>query len=230
MPVPAISIIIPVLNDSQSLEQLLEFLRAIVDSAHTEIIVVDGGSADQSVEVASAYGVRVLRSATGRGLQLSAGYRAAQGSYLWFLHADTQPTEAAVYWLLTRTSLCWGRFDICFDDESLPMWLTASMMNGRSSRTGICTGDQGIFAHRRLLEVIGGVPEQPLMEDIELSCRLNRLCQPQCPGLKIQSSARRWQKHGWGRTVLAMWRYRLRYWGGTEAAALARDYYPGGPA
>ena len=100
-------------------------------------------------------------------------------------------------------------------------------MNGRSRLTGICTGDQGIFLHRRLLRRIGGVPEQPLMEDVELCRRLSKLCRPDCLTFSVQTSSRRWQQAGWLNTVLMMWHYRLRYWLGTPADILAREYYPG---
>ncbi len=217
-------------NDAPSLERLLDLLTSAMTLGDqpAEIVVVDGGSEDGSAEIARDSAAEVLRTEPGRGLQLNTGYRAAQGDYLWFLHADSQPSETAIRWLSARTHIDWGRFDVCFDEDSPRMRLLAGMMNGRSRRTGICTGDQGIFVHRRLLEVIGGVPEQPLMEDIELSRRLSRLCRPQCSDLRIQTSARRWQREGWGRTILAMWRYRFRYWLGESAEALAADYYPGG--
>jgi rSAM/selenodomain-associated transferase 2 len=225
---PRLSIIIPVLNDAQPIERLLRILTsaaAPTDPA-TEILVVDGGSQDGSGGIASQLGARVLHTRAGRGLQLNTGCRAAQGQCLWLLHADSQPSVAAVQWMRSHPGIDWGRFDVCFDDDSARLRLTAQMMNRRSRLTGICTGDQGIFVHRRLLALIGGIPEQPLMEDIELSRRLKRLCRPTCSPMMLQTSARRWQANGWGKTVWAMWRYRLRYWLGVPAERLAREYYP----
>ena len=118
-----------------------------------------------------------------------------------------------------------ARFDICFDASTARLNLLAAMMNGRSRLTGICTGDQGIFVHRRLLSRIGGVPEQPLMEDIELSRKLGRLCRPVCRTETLQTSARRWQQAGWWTTVLRMWWFRLRYWLGASPEQLAMEYY-----
>lgn len=214
-------------DDAAHLERLLRLLISATSESELplEIIVVDGGSEDQSAVVASALGARVVRTLAGRGMQLNAGYRAAQGTYLWMLHADSLPDASALRWLCARRNVDWGRFDVCFDEGGRRMDLVASMMNRRSRVTGICTGDQGIFVHRRLLERIGGVPEQALMEDIELSRRLRALCGPTTVVHRIQTSARRWQRDGWWRTVLAMWGFRLRYWKGESAERLAQKYY-----
>jgi len=89
----------------------------------------------------------------------------------------------------------------------------------------ICTGDQGLFAHRGLLDAIGGVPRLPLMEDIELSKRLRRLARPRRAGSALCASGRRWQRHGLARTVLTMWWLRARYALGASAERLYREYY-----
>ena len=224
---PALSIIVPVFNDSESLRVLLTHLRAVLDARETaaEIIVVDGGSLDDSVTVAIELGATVELVPPGRGRQLNAGLRLARGDLIWMLHADSEPVPEALTWLLQYDRIGWGRFDVRFDDSGLRMWLVAALMNIRSRITGICTGDQGIFAHRRLLERIGGVPEQPLMEDIELSRRLTRLCAPECPVSIVRTSARRWHDQGWLTTVCSMWWFRLRYWSGVSPDRLAREYH-----
>ncbi len=191
-----------------------------------EMIVIDGGSRDRSAAVAEAQGARLIRTEASRGVQLNAGYQAARGACLWLLHADSQPDPEGVRWLCMQDGIDWGRFDICFDADDPRMRLVAGMMNLRSRVTGICTGDQGLFVHRRLLVAVGGIPEQALMEDVELSRRLRRLCRPKCPDLTIRTSARRWHRDGWGKTVLSMWRFRLRYWLGASAEHLAQKYYP----
>ena len=100
-------------------------------------------------------------------------------------------------------------------------------MNLRSRWSGICTGDQGIFVRRDLLELIDGVPDQPLMEDIELTKRLRRYAKPICIDTALGVSARRWQQRGIASTVLLMWRLRLQYFFGTPAEVLVREYYDG---
>jgi rSAM/selenodomain-associated transferase 2 len=240
---PQLSIVIPALNDASALERVLRFLAAQSASADdVEVLVADGGSQDPTSEVAARLGATVISTRPGRGLQLNAGCMAARGTWLWLLHADCLPTAAAMREMFARAGVAsntsapelrrasaigWGRFAVCFDEDSLRMRLTAALMNGRSRLTGICTGDQGIFLHRRLLRRIGGIPEQPLMEDVELCRRLKTLCRPYCATSRVQTSSRRWRRAGWLKTVLTMWRFRLRYWLGTPADSLAREYYTG---
>ena len=240
---PHLSIVIPVLNDALALERLLRFLATQSAAAdEVEVLVADGGSQDPSREIAAGLGARVISTRPGRGLQLNAGCAAAEGHWLWLLHADCLPSDEAVREMFAKAGVAgtsaaaqmlrdsavgWGRFNVCFDEDSVRMRLTAALMNGRSRLTAICTGDQGIFLHRQLLHRIGGIPEQPLMEDVELCRRLRVLCRPDCSSSRVQTAARRWQQAGWLKTVLTMWRYRLRYWLGVPADVLAREYYPG---
>lgn len=188
---------------------------------------MDGQSSDGSAALAEKMGVRVLVATAGRGGQLNTGCRAALGSVIWMLHADSEPSMAALDWLLAEPEPLWGRFDLAFDQDRPTFKLIAAMMNGRSRLTGICTGDQGIFVNPSLLKTIGGVPEQALMEDIELCRRLKVCCRPECLELVVRTSTRRWQKNGLWRTVLSMWWFRIRYWLGADPAVLADDYYAG---
>lgn len=214
--------VIPVLDDAAALAALL----AELGDAPDEILVVDGGSRDDSRAVAAAAGARVLRSPPGRGRQLAEGARGARGDILWLLHADSRLlAPAECYLTLLRGQRGWGRFAVRLSPGTPLLRLVAAMMNLRSRATRICTGDQGIFVHRQALARIGGIPEQPLMEDIELSRRLRRAAGFQALALPLQTSARRWHERGVLRTVLAMWWLRLRYWAGASPAALARDYY-----
>ncbi len=219
-----VSIIIPVRNDRAALAHLLAALNELPQSG-LEIIVVDGQSSDGSAELAREGGVRVLSSVPGRGRQLNLGARSASGRCLWMLHADSRPSQAALTYLRTLRQPAWGRFNVAFLPEGSAMRVIAAFMNLRSRLTGICTGDQSLFVAPSLLQAIGGVPEQPLMEDIELCRRLKALLQPECPQLVIATSARRWQRFGVLRTVLGMWQLRLRYWLGATPEALARRYY-----
>ncbi|MGI9325768.1 MAG: TIGR04283 family arsenosugar biosynthesis glycosyltransferase [Pseudomonadales bacterium] len=214
-----LSIVIPVLNDGPALHQLLEMLRPL----GCELIVADGGSTDIAVLPEE---VRWLRCAeVGRGQQLASGVACATGDWLWLLHADSVLSPNLLEQLLALDEPGWGCFDVQLDSSSKLLAWVARFMNWRSSITAICTGDQGIFVHRSLLEQVGGIPAQPLMEDIELCRRLKRLQRPiRRPG-PLLTSARRWQQAGAWRTIWLMWSLRMRYWLGATPQALAARYY-----
>lgn len=224
--VAPLCVVVPVLNDAPALAALLARLQSARDAGLAEVVVADGGSDDDSRAVALQGGCRVIDSRRGRGAQLAAGVAAATAPWLWLLHADATPTPATWRYLrqLPGTSPGWGRFDVEFAAGGA-LAVVAFFMNRRSCLTGICTGDQGIFVHRSLLDAAGGMPGQPLMEDIELSRRLKRLGRPRCRPERLGASARRWQHRGLMRTVLSMWWFRLRYWLGADPERLAAEYY-----
>ena len=218
----AVSAVVPVLNDAEDLDRLLADLRGVPD---LEVVVVDGGSDDRSVDVAESADVLVT-SPPGRGQQIRAGVDHASGEWLWFLHADSRVSRALITALYDRMAgPGWGFCRVRLNGPGWPLRVVETAMNWRSGITGIATGDQGIFVHRRLLEGIGGVPSLPLMEDIECCRRLRRLARPHRLEPPLVTSARRWQRDGTMRTVLLMWWLRLRYWAGADAADLARRYY-----
>jgi len=221
--VPRVSVVVPVLNDARALESLLPRMAG---SPRLEIIVADGGSVDRSAAVTRAHGCRLVSSRPGRGYQLAEGCAGARAPWIWMLHADSVPSPEAFNHLLglSPEHPGWGRFSVSLAPGA-PLEIVACSMNLRSRLTGICTGDQGIFVHRELLDAVGGVPRQSLMEDIELSRRLKARQRPSCRGERIASSPRRWRAQGTLRTVLSMWLFRLRYWLGTDAERLAREYY-----
>lgn len=227
----SLSIVVPVRDDAGPLARLLAELAD--RSAEVEVVVVDGGSRDESAAMAEGQGARLLRSEPGRGRQLAAGVSVCRGNWLWLLHADSSNLAAPLGHLLWRAKADpeallgpgWGRFDVEFDSPGAGLAGIAAMMNLRSRLTGICTGDQGMFVHRSLLESIGGVPPQSLMEDIELSRRLKRLGPPASRPERLRTAARRWQRRGLLRTVFAMWWFRARYWLGTDPERLAGEYY-----
>jgi hypothetical protein len=97
-------------------------------------------------------------------------------------------------------------------------------INLRSRLSGIATGDQAIFVSKTRFDAMGGFPEQPLMEDIELSRRLKSFSRPACLSARVTTSGRRWLTHGVWRTIWLMWRLRFAYWRGTPATQLAREY------
>ena len=220
-----LSIIVPMLNEAAQLPGLMAHLQVWKERG-CEIILVDGGSNDGSAETASKQFTVVLASA-GRAIQMNAGVEKAQAEGLLFLHADTRlPADAdrLILDALQQTSSQWGRFDVTIQGESSMLPVVSWFMNKRSRFSGIATGDQAIFMTRELFERVSGFPNQPLMEDIEISRQLRRLSSPACLSQKVITSGRRWDQRGSWRTIILMWRLRWAYWRGESAEALASIY------
>lgn len=222
-----LSIVVPVLDEAETLAEVLAHLQPL-RSRGAEVIVVDGGSRDASVQIARSFADRVLASARGRALQMNAGARAAHGSVLLFLHADTllpPAADDAIRTGLAASNRRWGRFDVRLSGERLVLGLVAFLMNQRSRLTGIATGDQGMFVHRATFEKVGGFPPLALMEDIAMSSRLKRESRPLCLRPPVVTSSRKWEREGALRTIWRMWRLRLAFFCGADAGDLARHYY-----
>jgi len=224
-PNPKLSIVMPALNEAAGIVELLGALQPLRERGH-ELIVVDGGSTDATAALAAPHADAVLCAPRGRASQMNAGAAAARHALLLFLHADTRlPLQADT---LVQEALAgarmWGRFDVHIEGSPFMLRVVAALMNLRSRWSGIATGDQAMFVTREAFERVGGFPLQPLMEDIELSRRLKRLGPPACLRAKVRTSGRRWERHGFWRTVFLMWRLRWRYWRGEPAARLAEAY------
>jgi rSAM/selenodomain-associated transferase 2 len=227
LPSPAVllSIVVPVLDEAAGIAAALAPLQRL-RQAGVEVLVVDGGSRDATLEVATPLADLVLVAPRGRGSQMNAGAARARGATLLFLHADTRLPAGAVDAVAAAIAAgaCWGRFDVAIEGRLAGLGMVATMMNLRSRLTGIATGDQAIFVTRAAFEQVGGFPDLPLMEDIALSTRLKRIARPACLRQRVVTSGRRWEKHGLWRTILAMWRLRLRFFFGADPQALAREY------
>jgi rSAM/selenodomain-associated transferase 2 len=221
-----LSIIIPILNEAQGLPSLLQHLFPLYRHG-VEIVLVDGGSTDGSAALAEFAGFTVLRTGRGRARQMNAGASAATGDVLLFLHADTllpDGVEQIVSQALADGCHVWGRFDVHITGRSRMLRIVATLMNLRSRLTGIATGDQAMFMTREAFGSAGGFPEQPLMEDIELSKLLLELSPPACIARRATTSGRRWESRGVWRTIFLMWRLRWGYWRGVPPDELARVY------
>ena len=222
----SLSIIIPALNEADHITATLDSLQPLRQRG-VEVIVVDGGSSDNTAQLAAERADRVITSARGRALQLNAGAAAARGEILCFLHADSILPDSAdglIVGELSRSRRSWGRFDVTIAGTHPMLRVIARMMNWRSRLTGIATGDQGLFMTRSLFEAAGRFPEIALMEDIALTRQLKRYGAPLCIAHRMTTSGRRWEKHGVWRTILLMWRLRLAYFLGADPDRLARQY------
>ncbi len=235
--IKTISIIIPILNEADNLAQLLTNITQL-KPAPQQVILVDGGSMDSSINVAkvlidklcedkrSTTNWQVIEADAGRASQMNAGAALATSDILLFLHADTQlPVNAIGEIVQAMIQAQWGRFDVHLNSRNPMLWIVSVMMNGRSRLTSIATGDQAIFIKESLFKQIGGYPNQPLMEDIELCKRLKNVAQPACLTSKVTTSARRWQQYGTWRTILLMWYLRFDYWRGVSPEQLKQRYY-----
>jgi rSAM/selenodomain-associated transferase 2 len=215
-----------VLDEGEGIAAALDAL-ADLRALGTEVIVVDGGSRDATIQRARVRADRVVSAPRGRALQMNAGAEIASGDVLLFLHADTRlPADAEHIVLnrLERSGRSWGRFDVKIDGRNPLLAVVAAFMNIRSRLTGIATGDQAIFVRRDAFRAAGGFAAIPLMEDIALSKRLKRVSPPLCLRECVVTSGRRWENHGVLNTVLLMWRLRLAYFFGADPRALARRY------
>ncbi len=235
-------IVLPTLNEGQRVVALLSKLQ-VARSAGAQVVLVDGGSRDDTCALAAGLVDAVLTSAPGRGEQIGVGIASSTRECIWMLHADSTLTEQHYLDVLAAFArgAVWGRFNVVIERDSSALrsggWLHAEswrggalrciafMMNLRTRATGIVTGDHGIFCLRSALQQAGGFPRQPLMEDIELSRRLRSTAWPVALTVVLGTSGRRWEKRGVFTTVLLMWTYRLRYFFGASPAELAREYY-----
>ncbi len=223
-----LAIVVPVLNEAQSLPAALSALGPI--RAHgVPVIVVDGGSTDATVAVADRGADAVVTAPRGRAAQMNAGAchpLARAADVLVFLHADTRlPVNAQG--LVARAlegGAAWGHFDVQIDGRHPLLPLVAALMNWRSRKTRIATGDQAIFVRRALWSSLGGFAAIPLMEDVEFSQRLRALSEPATIAQAVHTAGRRWDERGFWRTVLLMWRLRAAFALGREPTSLARRY------
>lgn len=220
-----LSIIVPTLNEVAGIRRCLESLQPLRSSGH-EIIIVDGGSSDDTVTMARTGADQVVDSVPGRAVQMNRGAQVARAEVLLFLHADCilPGSAAGAIAAALQGSPGWGRFDVRLTGAAASFRVVEFCMNLRSRLTGIATGDQAMFVSARLFREVGGFAAIPLMEDIDLSLRLKRLHPPHCLHDRVIASSRRWEHNGTVRTVVQMWVLRLCYALGADPATLARYY------
>ncbi len=226
----SVSVIVPARNEAATIAATLDAL-APLRARGTEVIVVDGGSADATAAIARPRADKVLSAPPGRAVQMNAGAADSRGEVLLFLHADTRlpaDADAAIAEALAGGAR-WGRFDVAIEGRSRWLPLVAALMNLRSRISGIATGDQAMFVTRADFARAGGFPPIALMEDIALSRTLKRVAgPPACLRRRVATSGRRFDANGALATIATMWRLRFAYWRGADPARLAARYRAAG--
>ncbi len=221
-----ISIIIPTLNESLLLQRLLCGLNKIIDS-QVEIIVVDGGSNDNTLEIASKYAHQVFVTEQGRATQMNYGAAFAKGEVLFFLHADSMLTTNAFQKLkeiVKESAYVGGAFRLQIDSNKLLLSIISQVVNLRSRFFHLVYGDQGIFVRKKKFFEIGRFMVTPLMEDVEFYGRLRASGKTVILDEKILTSARRWEKEGILYATFRNWLLLIMYYMGIPAKQLEKLY------
>jgi rSAM/selenodomain-associated transferase 2 len=220
----SLSIIIPALNEAHSIGATLDAVREL--RGNVEVIVVDGGSIDATVEISRGRGARVVECGRGRGLQMHAGAYAAQGDVFWFLHADTFPPHDAAELIagaLSDARVVGGNFRVLFGGEriaaSFLTWLYP-----RLRMLGLCYGDSGIFVRRETYERIGGFKPFPIFEDLDLVRRLRRAGRMAHAPATVVTSSRRFEGRSFALTFARWSVLQALYWLGVHPRRLGRMY------
>lgn len=225
--VPRISVIIPTHNEQESIADCLVQFRDCPDDV--EIIVVDGGSTDDTLTVVQSHEeIRCVSHPTnGRATQMNAGAKEARGTILLFLHADTVlPDRWAdlVVKSLGVDGAAGGRFRLSISEDTAVYRWIAGGSNFRSRKLGISYGDQAIYATREVFDKVSGFPEIPIFEDSEFCVRLQSVGKFDWIDDPVVTSARRWQARGPVRTILLTWILRLLFLLSVSPETLSRYY------
>jgi rSAM/selenodomain-associated transferase 2 len=219
-----ISVIIPTLNEAEVIEPTIFNLKKY---PHTEIIVVDGGSRDQTVDFARSMGARVLTSAPSKAAQMNVGAAQASADVLLFLHADTRLPpgfENSVLAVMARQDICAGAFSLGIASEASGLRFIERVANWRSRFFQMPYGDQALFVTRKLFHEIGGYPDYPIMEDFEFVRRLKKKGKITILPESVQTSPRRWLNLGILKTWLLNQLIVVAYYLGISPQRLSRWY------
>ncbi|MBD3169375.1 MAG: glycosyltransferase [candidate division Zixibacteria bacterium] len=220
----SVSIIVPALNEAGIIQNQLEYLRSLDDSA--EIIVVDGGSADSTIELARKH-AHSITAERGRGSQMNAGARIASGDILWFVHADCKPSKTSIHSIrkaLEDKSVVGGGFYWKLDNFPRLMKYLQSTSNLKNRLKKTLYGDMGIFVREEVFKKIGGFKNIPLMEDMDFCKRLKRQGKVVILKDPMETSSRRWRKEGIIKVYVRNNLLKLAYRLGVSPAYLAKFY------
>ncbi len=223
---PTVSIIIPTFNEESSIGRTLDALAKI--PRPVELIVVDGGSSDETVQIVRKSNVKLIAARRGRGAQMHAGACIAVGEILWFLHADTLPPPNALELIadsLSEPGVVGGSFNVNFDSRRLSArflcWFYRQMR-----RLGLCYGDSAIFVCRETYERIGGIKPFPIFEDLDFLRRLRRRGRIAQVSAVVTTSSRRFESRIFVFTFATWTLLQVLYWAGINPRTLGRMYAP----
>jgi rSAM/selenodomain-associated transferase 2 len=224
---PLFSIIIPTFNEAPTIHFFLQQLQALRSADCCEIIIVDGGSSDNTVSLATPFVDQVIAAEAGRACQMNAGASVAAGRWLLFLHADTffPATIKTELLQLSESTYKWGFFPVRLSGEHFLFRVIERAISWRSRLSKVATGDQAIVVEKDLFKEAGGYADLLLMEDIALTKHLRQHASPWVFDQPVITSSRRWEKNGIVKTIFLMWLLRAAYFFGASPRVLARIYY-----
>ncbi len=220
-----ISVIIPAINEADNIANTIE---SIAPGDKKEVIVVDGGSNDDTVGIAKSLGTRVITSAPPRARQMNRGAAEATGDVLLFLHADTRLPERFEEFVLNsfkQPGTVAGAFELRIDSDIPALRLIERLANWRSRCLKTPYGDQAIFILSRVFHQVGGFPDIPIMEDFELIRHLRKQGEIATLPVPVSTSPRRWQNLGILKTTLINQLVIATYFMGVAPEVIARWYH-----
>ena len=201
-------------------------LKSLQELAVDELVFVDGGSWDNTVNLIENAGFICLKSQAGRARQMNLGTKRTSSDIILYLHIDTSINSSNILSIKKTYSQGFlsGRFNIQLSNRALTYRIISFFINVRSCLTKVSTGDQGIFVSREAYEAVGGIPDIALMEDVAFSKKLKNLGKVACLKDTLITSSRRWETCGVWRTIYLMWKLRLLFWLGVSPDTLAKMY------
>lgn len=221
---PLISVIIPALNEGKYIARTLQRVQ---QGTGVEVIVVDGGSADDTARQSISAGANVLVVGGGRARQMNTGAQRSAGGILFFLHADTVPPpgfDQAIRVALKEQQVAAGAFRLGIVGKSAGLRLIEHLTDWRSRWLSLPYGDQGLFLRADLFREMGGFPDLPIMEDFVLIRELRQRGRIVTLPLAVATAGRRWQSLGIWRTTFINQMMIAGYFLGVDLAVLARWY------
>lgn len=221
-----VSVIIPTFNEKKSIGKTIKSIKSANDRA--EVIVADGGSSDNTMSIAKAYGALVVESPLGRGTQMDIGAEIAKGDILLFLHSDTILPENwhdLIVDALNIDNTVGGAFSFKTDGIGFKYRILEKLVALRNKSVKLIYGDQAIFVRKKAFDSIGGFNSLPLMEDVDLVKRLRQIGNFLLLPNEAVTSSRRWQKHGFFKTSIRNSFYIFLYYIGVKPESLYKLYY-----